>query len=81
MSSIGASQFHSRVAGSNYPAISDSDMRKMTLYVPQYREQLLIMEKFNHISNIQSSKYKIFAQLERLKKSLIQNLLTGRIRI
>lgn len=71
LSSIGASQFHSWVAGSNYPAIGDSDMRKMKLYVPQYKEQLLIIEKFNHISNIQSSRHNIITQLERLKKSLV----------
>lgn len=81
LSSIGASQFHSWVAGSNYPAIGDSDMKNMLLYTPPYEEQLVINQKFESISKSQKEKQSKIAVLERLKKSLMQNLLTGRVRI
>ena len=81
LSSIGASQFHSWVAGSNYPAIGDSDMRNMLLYTPPYKEQLVINQKFESISKTQKAKQEKIAVLERLKKSLMQNLLTGRVRV
>ncbi len=81
LSSIGASQFHSWVAGSNYPAIGDSDMKNMLLYTPPYEEQLVINQKFESISKSQKEKQSKIAILERLKKSLMQNLLTGRVRV
>ena len=81
LSHIGASQFHSWVAGSNYPAIGDSDMRKMMLYVPSYEEQLLINDKIEQISKIQNTKQNKILTLEKLKKSLMQNLLTGKVRV
>ncbi len=81
LSSIGASQFHSWVAGSNYPAIGDSDMKNMLLYMPPYEEQLVINQKFESISKSQKEKQSKIAILERLKKSLMQNLLTGRVRV
>ena len=81
LSSIGASQFHSWVAGSNYPAIGDSDMKNMLLYTPPYEEQLVINQKFESISKTQKIKQEKIAVLERLKKSLMQNLLTGRVRV
>ena len=81
LSHIGASQFHSWVAGSNYPAIGDSDMRKMQLYAPPYDEQVIINQRIECISRIQQDKQTKIAILERLKKSLMQNLLTGRVRV
>lgn len=81
LSSIGASQFHSWVAGSNYPAIGDSDMKNMLLYTPLYEEQLVINQKIENISKTQKAKQEKIAVLERLKKSLMQNLLTGVVRI
>ena len=80
LSHIGATQFHSLVAGSNYPAIGDSDMRKMKLYVPPYDEQLLINMKIESISKVQLNKRLIIDALENLKKSLMQNLLTGKVK-
>ena len=81
LSSIGASQFHSWVAGSNYPAIGDSDMKKMMLYVPEYKEQIIINQKIEGISKMQIEKQNQIMILGKLKKSLMQNLLTGRVRV
>lgn len=77
LSSVGASQFHSWVSGSNYPAIGDNDMRKMRLYVPSYEEQFAIYQRIRCISKMQQEKQGSIVALEKLKKSLLQNLLTG----
>lgn len=79
LSSIGASQFHSWVTGSNYPAIGDSDMRKMKLFVPPYEEQIMIKHQLEDIIKMQVEKQEKIKSLERLKKSLMQNLLTGKV--
>ena len=79
LSSIGAQQFHSWVAGSNYPAIGDSDMRKMKLFVPPYEEQIMIKHQLEDIIKMQVEKQEKIKSLERLKKSLMQNLLTGKV--
>lgn len=81
LSSIGASQFHSWVAGSNYPAIGDSDMRKMKLFVPTYEEQIMIKQQLEVIIKMQEEKQEKIKRLEQLKKSLMQSLLTGKVRV
>lgn len=81
LSSIGESQFYSFVAGSNYPAIGDSDMKRMLLLVPPYDEQKTISKKIEDVSFYQKQKKEKIITLERLKKSLMQNLLTGKVRV
>ena len=56
-------------------------MRKMQLYAPPYDEQVIINQRIECISRIQQDKQTKIAILERLKKSLMQNLLTGRVRV
>lgn len=81
LSEIGEKQFHSYVAGSNYPAIGDRDLKLLKLLRPPYDEQCLIEEKISSIS-IENSKKQVKIQtLQRLKKSLMQNLLTGKVRL
>lgn len=77
LSSIGASQFHSWVSGSNYPAIGDNDMRKMKLYVPPYEEQLSINHCIECLIKIQIEKQTEIKTLMSLRKSLLQHLLLG----
>ena len=74
LSHIGASQFHSWVAGSNYPAIGDSDMRKMQLYVPPYDEQVIINQRIECVSRIQQDKQTKIATLERLSSKYRKRL-------
>lgn len=81
LSSIGESQFYSFVAGSNYPAIGDSDMKRMLLLVPPYDEQKNISKKIEDVLFYQKQKKEKIETLERLKKSLMQNLLTGKVRV
>jgi type I restriction enzyme S subunit len=81
LSEIGEKQFHSYVAGSNYPAIGDRDLKLLKLLRPPYDEQCLIVDKFDYLSKENAAKQTKILTLQRLKKSLMQNLLTGKIRL
>ena len=78
---MGERQFYSYVAGSNYPAISDRDVKNIKLLNPPYEIQVEIAEKFLSLSTIIKAKQTKIETLKKLKKSLMQNLLTGKIRI
>lgn len=62
--------------------LSLGDFRKFKFIIPKSKdEQILIAEKLNEVvSTIQSKQDKI-KKLQRLKKSLMQNLLTGKVRL
>lgn len=81
LSEIGEKQFHSYVAGTNYPAIGDREIKNMKLYCPNYNEQLLISKKIAEFSEFIFQKLTKIQTLQRLKKSLMQNLLTGKVRV
>lgn len=81
LSEIGEKQFHSYVAGSNYPAIGDRDIKNMKLLRPLYDEQLQIADKIGKVSKSNEQKQTKIQTLQRLKKSLMQNLLTGKVRL
>ncbi|MCR4734849.1 MAG: restriction endonuclease subunit S [Treponema sp.] len=82
LSDIGASQFYGWVSGTNYPAISDRDIRRLKLYSPtNYEEQKEIANKIDLITKQITEKQNKINKLKILKKSLMQNLLTGKIRV
>lgn len=62
--------------------LSLGDFRKFKFIIPKSKdEQILIAEKLNEVvSTIQSKQDKI-KKLQRLKKSLMQKLLTGKVRL
>lgn len=81
LSEICGSQFYSLVVGTNYPAIGDSDIRNIRLKLPSSKEEKTavanILSKVDEaIASVQNS----IAAVERLKKSLMQNLLTGKMK-
>jgi len=74
-------QINSLVAGSNYPAISASDVKGLTIYCPDLEEQKEIAEIL-----CTSDQYIILLRrklsiLKRQKKALMQQLLTGKRRV
>lgn len=81
LSFIGERQFYSYVAGSNYPAINDRDIKNIKLLTPPYEIQVEIGKKFLSLSKLIQSKKTKIETLKKLKKSLMQNLLTGKIRV
>ena len=81
LSEIGGSQFYSYVAGSNYPAIGDSDIRNLRLILPSSKkEKLAISSIFSKVDEAIASVQNSIAAAELLKKSLMQNLLTGKMK-
>lgn len=81
LSEIGGSQFYSYVAGSNYPAIGDSDIRNLRLILPtSKKEKLAISSIFYIVDETIASVQDSITAAERLKKSLMQNLLTGKMK-
>ena len=71
------------VAGINAtPQINKSEYSKYRVLCPKTKaEQVEIAQKLSAIDNEINNKQQKIATLERLKKSLMQNLLTGRVKV
>lgn len=81
LSEICGSQFYSYVVGSNYPAIGDSDIRNIRLILPtSEKEKTAIANILSKVDEAIASVQNSIAAAERLKKSLMQNLLTGKMK-
>ncbi|MDB4768422.1 hypothetical protein OAG27_06920, partial [Flavobacteriaceae bacterium] len=57
------------------------DIKLLKLYRPPYPEQCLIEQKISSLSIENQKKQTKIKKLQRLKKSLMQNLLTGKVRL
>lgn len=74
--------YRSIIYGSAQPKINKSDLNKIRILVPdEVSEQKVISNKLCEIENIVKLKQSKIEILEKLKKSLMQNLLTGRVRV
>lgn len=74
-------EFLKYVTGIKVYSISKNSLSKVLIPIPTRMEQEQIKQKLDTISkDILASKYKT-GRLERLKNSLMQNLLTGRVRL
>ena len=72
-------EFLKYVTGIKVYSISKNSLAKVLLPIPTKQEQESIKDKLDTVKNdISSSRTKIMS-LERLKKSLMQNLLTGKV--
>ena len=81
LSEICGSQFYSLVVGTNYPAIGDSDIRNIRLILPSSKERkIAIANLLSKVDEAIASVQNSIAAAERLKKSLMQNLLTGKMK-
>ena len=61
--------------------LSLGDFRKFKFVIPKKDEQIEIATKINQFNQTILDRVNKIAVLERLKKSLMQNLLTGRVRV
>lgn len=68
-------------SGSAIPSTNKKDVYFNKAIVPPKTEQILISEKITSIEKIIESKQQKIQKLERLKKALMQNLLTGKVRV
>ena len=81
LSDIGEGQFYSYVAGTNYPAIGDHDIRNLYLILPiSQKEKTAIANILSKVDEAIAAVQSSIASAERLKKSLMQNLLTGKMK-
>lgn len=70
------------VYGSAQPKINKSDLAKIKVLTPvDVNEQNYISHKLNTFDEIIKNKQNKVETLQRLKKSLMQNLLTGKVRV
>lgn len=67
--------------GAKVYGVSKSSLSKILLPIPTEPEQQAIKKKLDEISNKTSQKQIKIKILQRLKKSLMQNLLTGKVRL
>ena len=74
--------FERYYAGTTVPTLNRNDIHKLKVMIPKISEEqqkiVSILDAINKIIN--DKKDKVYA-LERLKKSLMQNLLTGKVRV
>jgi type I restriction enzyme S subunit len=80
LSFISEKQFASLVAGTNYPAINDRDFDNIRLYEAPPAEQRAIASILSKVDEAITATKISIAKAELLKKSLMQNLLTGKLK-
>ena len=74
-------QLNALVVGSNYPAINSSDVKGLVIYCPPYEEQRAISKVLNNCDQMAEHLRSQLGHLKQEKKSLMQQLLTGKRRV
>ncbi|AOY74698.1 restriction endonuclease subunit S [Clostridium formicaceticum] len=74
-------QIERLIAGSNYPAISGSDVKNMTIPIPPITEQKAIATALTDVDNLITSLEKLIDKKEKIKQGTMQQLLTGKKRL
>ena len=74
-------QIETLVVGSNYPAINSTDVKSLLVLRPSLSEQKKIASTLNSIDICIKDKQQKLHQTQSLKKSLMQDLLTGKVRV
>jgi len=72
--------FYSCVVGSNYPAINNSDIERISLPLPPIDEQKKISQILSTWDRAVERAQRLIEARQRQKKGLMQGLLTGRLR-
>ena len=81
MSDVIGRQIDEVIAGSNYPVISNSDVRKLKVLLPSVDEQKAIAAVLRDMdAEIQTLESRL-AKARAVKEGMMQNLLTGRVRL
>ena len=69
------------IAGSNYPAITSQDVKKLKIPLPSLPEQRRIAEILSTWDRAIERTQRLIDALEKRKKGLMQQLLTGKVRL
>lgn len=74
--------FRQYYAGTTVPTLNRNDIHRLKITIPKtYKEQEAIAIKIDECDNVLAAKQTKIQTLQRLKKSLMQNLLTGKVRV
>ena len=76
-----ARQIEALLTGSNYPAINGSDVRALHIPFPEYEEQVAIATILSDMDAEIAALEAKLAKARQLKQGMMQELLTGRIRL
>ena len=74
-------QLSNKMVGSNYPAVNSSDVKESKIIIPSLLEQEKIASILLTVDEKVEEYEKKKIKLEELKKGLMQQLLTGKIRV
>ncbi len=74
-------QIEALVVGSNYPAINSVDVKSLLVLHPSLSEQRKIAAILNSIETAVKDKQEKLQKTQFLKKSVMQDLLTGKVRV
>lgn len=74
-------QINGLVAGSNYPAITVGNVKRLLIPAPPYREQRRIADLLGAIDDEHTSEVRMAYKLRSQKVGLMQDLLTGKVRV
>ena len=76
-----ARQIEALLTGSNYPAINGSDVRALQIPFPDYEEQAAIAAILSDMDAEIAALEAKLAKARGIKQGMMQELLTGRIRL
>ena len=74
-------QINQIITGSNYPAINGKDVRNLEILMPKYDEQVMIGNLLSDMDKELETLESKLAKARYLKQGMMQQLLTGRIRL
>ena len=82
LSNIFLNQVLKKLVGSNYPAINNDDLKNIKIAIPSnYNEQKQIASILTGVDDQIHDNKSQLENLKQLKKGLMQDLLTGRVRV
>jgi type I restriction enzyme S subunit len=70
------SQLRALETGSNYPAVNESDVRRLRLYAPEARDRQRIAAVLDTVDEAIAKTEAVIAKLEQLRAGLLHDLLT-----
>nr|WP_274380907.1 restriction endonuclease subunit S [Desulforadius tongensis] len=74
-------QLRNKMVGSNYPAVNSIDIKNNLIAVPSIEEQIKIAQILDNVDKRIEQYENKSNMLQSLKKALMQQLLTGKIRV
>lgn len=74
-------QIEALLTGSNYPAVNSGDVRALQILFPKYEEQTAIATLLSDMDAELAALEEKLAKVRALKQGMMQELLTGRIRL